>query len=389
MDPYLLKRIWRRPWLSLCSLILSGVLCFLVGFLTDYRQNQQQELAKTQKDFPISCVVTDIRGTKSTDLRMKSDLAEFVTDGPLSPYVRQVRLTKRFEYAWSLLGIPSGFARITGISHPECADRLNPDKGGQVTWLGEDFFQSDELLLVIPESLYQQLLETPEAMENPMSLEITDPVINPNIEPELATQTVEFQIAGYYAGAGYELYMSYDAAQKMEGEYFRRNTCDSISFLAADNLALDTLSETATQVFGAVDPKAPAFSEEVALTIHDQQYRATVTALEQNITRSAYLLPAVLVLGVGVGFLLGFLSTRSEKKTYALMRTMGMTQGRLFFSVLREQLTLVALAVLVAVVVTREPRPTAIYFLCNTVGCICSVMRSVRVPPTAILREQE
>jgi len=390
MDPHLFHRLWRRPWLSLCSLILSTALCFLVCFLTDYRQNQQQELSQTQKDFPITCVVTDIRGTKSTDLRMDADLAAFVTDGPLSGYVRQVRLTKRFDYGWALMGVRNGFASLTAINHLDCADILNPDRGGSIVWLtDEDIFQSQTPMVIVPESIYLRLQETPDALTEPLHLDITDPVINPNTSPEKATQTVEFRLAGYYPGSGWDLYMAYDAAQIMEGEYFDRNTCDSISFFAADNLALAALSETASPVFGAVDPKAPPFSEEVALTIHDQQYRATVTALEQNIARSAYLLPAVLVLSVAVGFLLGFLSTRSERKTYALMRTMGMTQNKLFLSVLREQLVLTVLAAVLALVITREIVPTAIYLLCNTVGCICSVMKSVNVPPTAILREQE
>lgn len=63
---------------------------------------------------------------------------------------------------------------------------------------------------------------------------------------------------------------------------------DSISFLAANNRELDDLSQIASEMFGAVDPKAPAFTDGVALTIHDQQYRATVTALAQNIRRSGY-----------------------------------------------------------------------------------------------------
>ena len=390
MDPHLFHRIWRRPWLSLCSLILSLAMCFLVCFLTDYRQNQQRELEQVQKDFPISCVVTDIRGTKSTDLRMDADLAAFVTDGPLAGYVRQVRLTKRFDYGWALMGVPNGFGSLTAVSHPDCADILNPDRGGRIVWLtGEDIFQSQTPMVIVPESMYLRLQETPDALNEPLSLDVTDPVINPNTDPEKATQTVEFRLAGYYPGSGWDLYMAYDAAQIMEGEYFDRNTCDSISFLAADNLALDTLSEVAAPVFTAVDPKAPAFTEEVALTIHDQQYRATVTALEQNITRSAYLLPAVLVLSVAVGFLVGFLSTRSEKRTYALMRTMGMTQTKLFFSVLREQLVLTVLASLLALALTRKVLPTLIYIVCNTVGCVCSVTRAVTVPPTAILRDQE
>ena len=138
--------------------------------------------------------------------------------------------------------------------------------------------------LLVPEALYSRL----EAPEEPLTLVVTDPVINPNDRPELARQEIAFQIAGYYAGSGNEMFMSYDAAQAMERAYFLCSTCDSISFLAANNRELDDLSQIASEMFGAVDPKAPAFTDGVALTIHDQQYRATVTALAQNIRRSGY-----------------------------------------------------------------------------------------------------
>jgi hypothetical protein len=163
-----------------------------------------------------------------------------------------------------------------------------------------------------------------------------------------------------------------------------------VAFFAADNEKLPEIYEVSGKVFGTVDPNAGdrAFLQ-IAMTIYDGQYRATVTALEQNIVRTGYLLPIVLLLGLGVGFLISFLFTRSERRTYALMRTLGMTRWRLFGSILREQLILVAVAVLVATVLTREIIPGAVYFLCYGVGCTACIFRAIHVPPTAILREQE
>ena len=58
MDPYLLKRLWRRPWLSLCSVMMSIVLCVLIGYLSDYRQEQWDRLEEAEKSYDILCVVT-------------------------------------------------------------------------------------------------------------------------------------------------------------------------------------------------------------------------------------------------------------------------------------------------------------------------------------------
>ena len=163
-----------------------------------------------------------------------------------------------------------------------------------------------------------------------------------------------------------------------------------MSFLAADNERLDELYSVAKRYFSKVDPNAGnKLAHKPALTVYDEQYRATIAALEQNIERTGYLLPVVLLLGLGVGFLISFLFTRSERRTYALMRTLGMTRGRLFGSILREQLLLVVIAVAAAVAMTGEIMQGAVYFLCYAVGCAACIFKAIRVPPTAILRDQE
>ncbi len=50
---------------------------------------------------------------------------------------------------------------------------------------------------------------------------------------------------------------------------------------------------------------------------------------------------------------------------------------------------LTTLAALLALALTRQLIPSLIYIVFNTVGCLVSVVRAVRVPPTAILRDQE
>ena len=96
MDPYLFKRLWRRPWLSLCSLILSGVLCLLMCFLTGYRQEQEDKLRETQESFEILCVVSNVTGTQTSGLRLWSWAEYFVTSDEydLHNYVKDLRMTK-------------------------------------------------------------------------------------------------------------------------------------------------------------------------------------------------------------------------------------------------------------------------------------------------------
>ncbi len=390
MDPYLFKRLWRRPWLSLCSLILSAILCFLMGYMANYRQEQQQKLAQIKEQYDVLCVVTDRRGTRSDSLRMNDQVTQLLADTSetgLAQYVRDLRITKEFFYTSPALGVSGDFIEpmLIGVSDPRCSPLLDPEEGAEVTYLIDDFYTQSDYVCLLPEELYKNLdRET-------VKLFFEDPFLDPGLYSFFGAGMVEMTVGGYYAGGGDTVFISFEASQRLCDEFCAGNrSSDSVAFFAADNEKLPEIYEVSGKIFGTVDPNAgnKAFLQ-IAMTIYDGQYRATVTALEQNITRSGYLLPIILLLGLGVGFLISFLFTRSERRTYALMRTVGMTRGKLFGSILREQLLLVAIAVAAASILTGELIPGAVYFLCYGIGCAACIFRAIRVPPTAILREQE
>lgn len=389
MDPYLFKRLWRRPWLSLCSLVLSVTLCFLMGYLANYRQNQQEKLRQVKEDYDVLCVVTDRRGTRSDSLRMNDKVAQLLADTSetgLAQYVRELRITKEFLYTSPVLGVTDMFnPMVIGVSDPRCSPLLDPAEDAEVTYFVEDFYDQSEYVCLISEEKYQML------DRDTVKLFLEDPFIDPGLYISFDSDMVEMTIGGYYKGSGETIFISFNASQRLCDEMSAGlRSSDSVAFFAADNEKLPEIYEVSGKVFGTVDPNAGdrAFLQ-IAMTIYDGQYRATVTALEQNIARTDYLLPIVLLLGLGVGFLISFLFTRSERRTYALMRTLGMTRWRLFGSILREQLLLVAIAVLAATVLTREVIPGGGYFLCYSIGCAACIFRAICVPPTAILRDQE
>lgn len=390
MDPYLFKRLWRRPWLSLCSLILSCVLCLLMGLLSGYRQELESRLAETKTKYDILCIATDRHGVTSTGLKMGEDILEFIFDESedgLAQYVRDLRITKEFSYSCIGEGL---FAEadmlLVGVNDPRCDPRLDPELGAEVSLKAEDFYTGDSFQCIVSEELLGRL------SSNKLRLDLTDPYISDNIRSftTIGTGSVELTVVGSYAGTGNRIFISFETARRISQEISMKESCDSLSFFTADNENYDDIYTVAKRYFSKVDPNAGSkLAHKPALTIYDGQYRATVTALEQNIARTGYLLPIVLLLGLGVGFLISFLFTRSERRTYALMRTLGMTRWRLFGSILREQLILVAVAVLAATALTGEIVPGGMYFLCYGVGCTACIFRAICVPPTAILREQE
>ena len=389
MDPYVFKRLWRRPWLSLCSLVLSLVLCLLMSYLSQYRQGQAERLQETKDSFDILCVVTNLQGSISTDLKIEDDVQAFVLDpeNGLGSLIRDVRMTKRFEYEsadivfeymWSAPG-------LIGVTNERCAQVLDSNAGGVVTYLTDDFYESDDNICIVSQMTYQQL------QSETLSLAIKDPVSFLSWRsPDRRENKLEFRIVGYYTGGGGDIYIPYETSQRLSREICGEGGCDAISFLAADNEGLEHLLDTASAMFRSVNPLVGNNkSSALAITIHDEQYRATVAALEQNIQRTTYLLPLMLVVSLGVGFLVSFLSTRGESRTYALMRSLGMTRGRLFGSILREQVLLTVLAAGVTLLVTAQIFPVACYILCHSIGCCIAIIRSIRVSPTTILREQE
>lgn len=388
MDPYLLKRLLRRPGLTLCSLIISIVLCLLTGFLFDYRDEQQGKLDEAEKSYDILCVVTDQRGTKSTSLRMESDVLNFVlsNDSVLAPYIRDLRITKEFKYSAPDYGVApmngTDFTPLIGITNERCADILNPALGVEVTYYIDDFYERTDYVCIVSEGLYLAL------EDDTIQLNVTDPIINPKEEPILGKGTVEFQVVGYYAGRGADIYIPFGAAMNLAQEVSLRISCDSIAFLASDNQNLAAISQAAMEKFGVVDPLAIS-QEGLALTIQDEQYRATVATLEQNIQRISYLVPAILLLCLGVGFLASFLSTRNEGKTYALMRTLGMNGKKLFWSILREQMVLAVVAAVIVLAISGAWIPIVVYLACYLIGCVACIAKTINVAPTAILREQE
>lgn len=388
MDPYLLKRLWRRPWLSLCSLMMSIVLCVLIGYLSEYRKEQQDRLEEAEKSYDILCVVTDQKGTKSTSLRMDASTLDYILneDTALAPYMRDLRITKEFKYSAPDYGVApmngTDFTPLIGVTNERCADILNPALGVEVTYFADDFYARTDYVCLVSEGLYLEL------QEDAILLNITDPIIDPKEEPELGRAAVEFQVVGYYAGRGADIYMPFGAAMDLAKELSLRTSCDSIAFLAADNLNLAAISQAAMEKFGVVDPLA-ANPKGLALTIQDEQYRSTVATLEQNIQRVGYFIPVILLLGLGVGFLASFLSTRNENKTYALMRTLGMNSKKLFWSILREQMVLAVAAAVIALSISRAWVSIAVYLVCYMIGCVACVTKTIKVRPTAILREQE
>ena len=387
MSPFFLKRMLRSPGkhigILLVSLVLAALLCFLAG----YREKQERSRRETVASEEVLCVVTDISGTRSDHLKMGYGAAQAVTleaYGKLPAFVSDIRMTK--DLIISIEGVGADIA-LTAVTSPKGLVRLDPSLGAELTLMREDFFTSDESLIIVSEEAFGLLGDA-----GTLRGFVTDPFIDRSLfpdEPTRGTGEQEFTVAGYYRGKGEEAFMPFDAAMELTDRISGTRSVDSIAFLAKDNERLDELREAAGKVFGTVDPEGSSGKYRFALTVHDEALTEKLAAFDQNLRRTECLIPAALALTLAAGLLMGFIATRSEKNAYALARSVGLTKKRLLASSFAEQLALPLLACLIMGAVFRRPLAALLVLALYALGCLIAVLRAASVSPSKLLREQE
>lgn len=384
MSPFFFKRVLRAPakqiGVLLVTLVLSGLLCFLA----DYRERQTQKRTEAIDSAEVLCVVTNINGTQSTHLRMGYGGMQAVTREDyyrLPQYVKDIRASKEFVASLTYIGLDETLLAVTS---PKGLMQLDPDMGGKVTLFYDDFYTSQEMWIVVSEDVYRSMNG-----DTVVFGKIFDPMLNRDETDEKGSGKVEFTVAGYYAGPGEETYIPFETGMQILDSITGSRSLDSLAFVAKDNHTLDALRDAASDVFGTVMPDAVTGPYRFALTVHDEDLRMTVAALDSNIRRTDWLIPITLALALAAGFLMGFTATRNESNTYALMRSVGMTKKRLLLAALFEQLLLPFFACLIMGAAFLAPLPALCTLGLYALGCTAAVVRAVSVSPTKLLREQE
>lgn len=380
MAPYTLLRLLRRPWQTVCAAILSGIFCFFLCFLSGYLEDQRRALHSVEDSYDILCVASDLAGTTTSSLRIGSVVTDSVRNPVygMTDYIRNLSLTKEFSIQCDALGLEHGL--LIGVTDAGCAPVLDPGLGGQIQYLdsyGRDLFADDQPVCLLSQAQYEML------GTNQFHAEIVDPC------SDGSAFSVTLVVVGIYGGDDPTVYVPWPCAESWMAGMSAGVTCDSMRFYLKDNRAIQAFSALASKKFAAVDFNHESSLYDCALTIYDGPYRSAVAGITQNIRRMEILIPALLVLSLGVGFLAAFLNTKNERRTYALMRTQGVAGRQLFGSVLTEQLLPALAGTLTAIALRWQPLPAVGYLLCYTLGCGTAVLRVIRVRPLEILREQE
>ena len=386
MSPFFIKRLLRSPARNIAVLLVCALLAGVACYLFVYRENQLERLDEVKDSARVLCVVTDFKGTSASSLRMGYGGYSAVTDKrfyELPKFVSDLRAAKEFSALSPVLGADE--ADLFAVLNPNGIELLDPALGGGTDLVGPDFYCSDKDICIVSQEVYYKLGE-----DKLLEVTVTDPFPDRYFFPDKGVGKAEFTAVGYYFGEGGTVFIPFETGMKLAERISGVRSLDSVSFIAADNRRLDEMRQAALESFGTAEPYADHPGEHrFALAVHDEELKGSVAAIEQNIRRAEILLPLSLISTLAAGFLLGFVSTRSEKHTYALQRSVGTKKPRLVAGIMTEQLLPALIASAAAALVFRAPLPACLAFILYAAGCLAAVIRAVSTAPARLLCEND
>lgn len=200
--------------------------------------------------------------------------------------------------------------QVLALTNPELEPALDEAMGAPVLWLTQNiFYASVEPVCVVFKTMYQQMAE---ADQSELTLRLQDP-----LSPEAGAVEVKLTEAGLHGGDTSTVYLPWGYAQRLMEERFQSISYDSLQFYVKDNRQLQALHDWVQRLFQPVDIQGGDTLYSYALTIYDQTYWSTLATLQQNIRRSQYTIPILLVLVILAGALISFLAVRSARRSGA------------------------------------------------------------------------
>lgn len=319
-----MRAMWRRKWgnLAIALMLLLGVCSSIILQQLMLRQESAREqMIQTTE---IHCIVTDANGMHSDNLRMLSNFVDKLVgrdeNCALNAYVDRVH-----ALSVTPLTIPENYElhRILDFTSDES---LSPLSGAEVTlydgWT-EAVFLTDQRVCLIPE---------------PMTIGIENTL---TVQQEGQEPTELTVIGTVKSGHGNEIYCPF--YMKWPGTVHQVFSVERCSFSIRDNNQLEESKEVIFETF--VHPSVTGKNDGMTygVLVQDETYLQALEKIEENLTLLRLLLPLLLLLCFCIGGFTSFLSTRGRMREFAVMRCLGMSPGKVFFTVLEEFLVLALL----------------------------------------------
>lgn len=370
---YLGKRMHRHIREALFSILTVAVTVLLLLGLYHYRTIQQEKLDNTYDHFEIRCTVTNISGSRKTDLDIASGyLGLFEEGGTLFPHVNDVFLLRQLSGA-KLLSSPDSEASagkaisLYMTNDPQASVYLEDAVIRYEDGYDSESFRSGEAICIVTESLSGQI-----GADGTVRLYASE------------GETVA-QVVGMYLGEKDTVFVSW---QPMAVQLARKDisaAANSMSFTVSDNRRLGEVKQLLRDYFVPASYTNKS-SNMHGLIIDDNLFIDTVVVLERSLALLGVVCWLIYVLSVGISFLIVFLGIRGRKLELAVMRSLGTRSIALYAEVLCENLFIflpgAAVACLMAnlfgmALTANSLGIVGAYMICYLIGVVLAVAQVI------------
>ena len=322
---YLGKRIRRHIHEALFSMLTVAVTVLLLLGLYHYRTARQEKLDEVYDHFEIRCTVTNISGSRETDLDITSGyLGLFEEGGTLFPHVNDVFLLRALSGAKLLPFHDSEASAGKPISlymtnDPQKSAYLEDAIIRYKDGYDSKSFRGDEAICLITESLSDQI-----GADGTVRLYSS------------AGETAA-RVVGTYLGENDTVFVSWQPMAEQLAREGISAAASSMSFTISDNRRLGEVKQLLRDYFVPASYTNRSANMH-GLVIEDDLFIDTVVVLERSLALLGVVRWLVYVLSVGISFLIAFLGIRGRRLELAVMRSLGTRSPAIYAEVLCEHL---------------------------------------------------
>ena len=314
-----LAALFRRRGASLLLSAVAALGVFASAALQNLTARQESAMTDMVQNTQVHCVVTDPQGLGSDNLQMFSAFVDMLMGQRhergcyLDEYVKNVRAKASIS-----LEQPKDITlrRILSFDSDSALAAVAGVHIAMAEGWTENAFQTDARVCIIPAGLETQ----------------TGTDGQPYVAITMDGVPMELQVVGTVSGSAGNVIWCPFYMQQQDGisEAFRVESC---SFDILDNARLEECKAAIYDVF--VEPALSNVNDGLSygVLIQDETYQSTLAELRSNLSMLRLLLPILIVLCGGIGFLAAYLTTRGRVREFAVMRCLGLKRGRIFHQV--------------------------------------------------------
>lgn len=331
-----LRRYKYRTLLSI--LICAVVVLFLNVYMGDLQKSREQLYGLPEK-IPVQASVMNLAGGMESGLFIKEEFY----DGVMS--------SKRVEepkFTLQLVGIQDGeeqavLAVNTWKAVPGAVEKMFALQGGTL----DTFFAGDERKCLVTEGFME---EKQLAVGDEITLDLQCYRLDEEDHFSIYTEpleTVSYKIAGTIAEEKREdaenmpfpgIIIPMETARESYRSQGQKFFVDSGQFYVKNPLELNAFKKEMKKIgFMETLPQAEISKGGYALLVRDETFIRAAGSIEEGYKMLKGVLPVVLIVLAGAGFITSYLLTGGRKQEYAVMRSLGMNKKECLFTYIVEQ----------------------------------------------------